>query len=287
MAKNTNPLQGYLRNPKLYILLPSGGKFSNIESISDVSKEIPIYPLTSMDETVLRNPDALLNGESMVKVIASCTGIKDVYNLTSNDVDVILLAIRFATYGNELQITSPCPECGNANDEVLNIETLLETITVLEDHYSVTLESGLTCDLKPYTFKDAQRAALAAFKETSELNTLINDEKDELARLTSFNKSFMAMAELNIDILSNAVIKVLIPVTEETEAITVKNKKHIAEWVRGISKTEADKIIDELNTINNLGIERNALITCSAEGCAHEYETKIEYNPSNFFDLSS
>ena len=287
MAKNTNPLQGYLRNPKLYILLPSGGKFSNIESISDVSKEIPIYPLTSMDETVLRNPDALLNGESMVKVIASCTGIKDVYNLTSNDVDVILLAIRFATYGNELEISSACPECGNENEDVLNIETILETITVLEDRYTVILESGLTCDLKPYTFKDSQRAALAAFKETSDLNNLINNETDELARLTSFNKSFLAMAELNIDILSNAVMKVMIPATEEIEAITVKNKKHIAEWVRGISKTEADKIIDELNTINNLGIERNALITCSAEGCAHEYETKIEYNPSNFFDLSS
>jgi len=287
MAKSTNPLQGYLRNPKLYILLPSGGKFSNIESISDISKELPIYPLTSMDETMLRNPDALLNGESMVKVISSCTGIKDVYELTSNDVDVILLAIRFATYGNELEISSSCPECNNTNDEVLDIETILETITVLNDHYSVTLESNLVCHLKPYTFKDAQQAALAAFRETSELNNLINEETDELTRLTSFNKSFLAMAELNINILSNAVIKVIIPATDEADEIIVKNKKHISEWVRGISKTEADKIINELNIINDLGIDRMAAITCSAEGCAHAYETKIEFNPSNFFDLSS
>ena len=74
---------------------------------------------------------------------------------------------------------------------------------------------------------------------------------------------------------------------DESEEVIVKNKKHINEWVRGISKMEADKITAELNIINDLGIDRNALLTCSAEGCAHEYETKIEYNPSNFFDLSS
>jgi hypothetical protein len=287
MAKSTNPLQGYLRNPKLYILLPSGGKFSNIESISDISQELPIYPLTSMDETILRNPDALLNGESMVKVITSCTGITDVYELTSNDVDVILLAIRFATYGSDLEIETVCPKCSKTTDVTLNIETILETITVLDDDYSVILESGLECLLKPYTFRDAQQAALAAFKETSELNTLINKETDDLARLTSFNKSFMAMAELNISILSNAIIKVTIPATEDDEETFVKNKKHIGEWVRGISKTEADIIIDKLNIVNELGIDRQAAITCDAEGCAHEYETKIEFNPSNFFDLSS
>jgi len=71
MANSSNPLKGYLRSPKLYVLLPSAGKFSNIESISDVSQELPIYPLTSMDEIMLRNPDALLNGESMTKVITS------------------------------------------------------------------------------------------------------------------------------------------------------------------------------------------------------------------------
>jgi hypothetical protein len=287
MAKSTNPLQGYLRSPKLYILLPSGGKFSNIESISDISKELPIYPLTSMDETMLRNPDALLNGESMVKVIQSCTNIKTVYELTSNDVDVILLAIRFATYGNELNIEALCPKCETKNDVVLDIETILETITVLEDHYSVTLENNLVCHLKPYTFRDAQKAALAAFRETSELNNLINAEKDDLARLTSFNKSFQAMAELNIDILTNAVIKIIIPETDEAEEIEVKNKKHIAEWVQGISKTEADKIIAELNIINDLGIDREAAITCNSETCTHEFTTTVEFNPSNFFDLSS
>ena len=286
MAKSTNnPLQGYLRSPKLYVLIPSGGKFSNIESISDVSQELPIYPLTSMDETLLRNPDALLNGESMTKVITSCTGIQNAYELTANDVDVILLAIRYATYGNDLEISTPCPECSNTVETVVEIEPILESITVLEDSYKVTLDNNLQCWLKPYTLRDSQKAALSAFRETSELNTLINAEADEISKLITFNKSFQAMADLNIEILSNAVIKVVIPETEDTEEITVTNNNYIEEWVRGISKQHADVIIDELNIINELGIEREVDATC--EKCNNEFKAKIEFNPSNFFDLNS
>jgi hypothetical protein len=289
MAKSNNPLQGYLRVPKLYILLPSGGKFSNIESISDISDELPIYPLTSMDETLLRNPDALLNGESLAGVITSCTGIKDAYELTANDVDVILLAIRYATYGNDLEVTTPCPGCTNTVNHTVQIEPVLETIEVLEDHYDVTLDNGLHCFLKPYTFRDSQKAALSAFRETSELNNLINAEADDMSKLLTFNKSFQAMADLNIEILSNAIIKVIIPQAEDAdddqEEVIVTNHKHILEWVKGISKQHADVIIEELNKINQLGIQRDVDATC--EDCNHEFKLTIEFNPSNFFDLVS
>ena len=135
------------------------------------------------------------------------------------------------------------------------------------------------------TFKDSQKAALAAFRETSELNNLINSETDELTRLSSFNKSFVAMAELNIEILSNAIIKVIVPQEEDEDDMVVTNKNHINEWVRGISKSQADGIIAKLNDINELGINRDVEITCSA--CDESFETKVEFNPSNFFDLTS
>ena len=284
MSNSNNPLQGYLRNPKLYIIVPSGGKFSNLETISGISGEIPIYPLTSMDETMLRNPDALLNGESMANVIKSCTGLTNAHELTSNDVDVILLAIRFATYGDELELTLTCPACSATVETTISIEPILETVTPLEDHYDVTLDNGLICDLKPYTFKDSQKAALAAFRETTELNNLINSESDELARLATFNKSFVAMAELNIEILSNAITKVTIP-QDNGEPVEVTEHEYIAEWVRGISKTHADVIIDKLNEINELGIDRDVDITCTE--CGHGFKTRVEFNPSNFFDFAS
>ena len=238
-----------------------------------------------MDETLLRNPDALLNGESLVTVIKSCTGFSDVYNLSTNDVDVILLATRFATYGNELEIEVTCPDCENKDETSIDIEVYLETVEVLEDEYLVNLDNGLRCYLRPYTFKDSQTAALAAFKETSELNNLINSEADDLSRLSTFNKSFQAMADLNMQILGSSIMKVIIPSSDGVDEIEVSNSKHIEEWVRGISKSQADVIIDELNIINELGIKRDTTIICTQ--CKNEYESKLEFNPASFFDTGS
>lgn len=286
-VKNVNPLEGYLRVPKLYVALPSRGKFSIVDTQSEITQEIPVFPMTAKDETMLRNPDALLNGESLVSVIKSVTGIQDVYNLSSNDIDVILLASRFATYGSDLEVKSSCPECKHEHDFEVNIEAVLETVTELDDEYKISLDNGLTVYIRPYTFKDTQTAALQAFRETTELNKLTENEGDELKRLITFNKSFQAMADLNIQILANSVQKVVIPNTEEedSEPTIVTDKNHILAWVKGIGKGQADAILDEANNVNNQGLDRNAHITCPE--CKHEYSQPLEFNPASFFDLGS
>ena len=62
----SNALTKYQRTPKLYIKLPSGGKYYEKGSI-DLSMEgtLPIRAMTARDELLLKSPDALLNGESI------------------------------------------------------------------------------------------------------------------------------------------------------------------------------------------------------------------------------
>ena len=93
------------------------------------------------------------------------------------------------------------------------------------------------------------------------------------------------MADLNMQILSNSVMKVIIPSSDGVDEIEVSEADHIEEWVRGISKTQADIIVDELNVINELGIKREASVTCTT--CKKQYESKLEFNPASFFDTGS
>ena len=94
------------------------------------------------------------------------------------------------------------------------------------------------------------------------------------------------MADLNIQILANSVIKVVIPSKEEgEESVEVTDRKHILAWVQGIGKTQADAILDEANSVNNQGLDRSGKITCPE--CKHEYTQPLEFNPSSFFDLGS
>ena len=97
----SNPLQKYFRQPKLYISLPSKGAFYPIGALEmPENKEVPVYAMTAKDELVFKTPDALLNGQATVEVIKSCIpAIKDPWNIPSIDLDTILVAIRMATYG--------------------------------------------------------------------------------------------------------------------------------------------------------------------------------------------
>jgi hypothetical protein len=61
--------------------------------------------MTTKDEITLKTPDALLNGQGVVNVIESCCpAIKDAWAMPSIDVDATLIAIRIASYGNQMDL---------------------------------------------------------------------------------------------------------------------------------------------------------------------------------------
>ena len=106
-----NPLQKYFRQPKIYIKLPSNGKWYPNGSLEVTDNmEFPVYAMTARDELMFKTPDALLNGQSTVDVIQSCVpSIKNAWDVPTLDIDTLLVAIRIATYGEKLELTSKIP----------------------------------------------------------------------------------------------------------------------------------------------------------------------------------
>ena len=70
---SNNPLQNFMRQPKLYITLPSNGMYWPKGSLEVTETgEFPVYSMTAKDELTLKVPDALLNGQGIVDVIQHC-----------------------------------------------------------------------------------------------------------------------------------------------------------------------------------------------------------------------
>ena len=111
---NSNPLAKFFRQPAIYARLPSGGKnWPNGTINMPANSELPILPMTAIDEITYRTPDALFNGEAVTGVIQSCVpSIKNAWATPSIDLDTILVAIRIASYGHEMEIGTKCPKCG-------------------------------------------------------------------------------------------------------------------------------------------------------------------------------
>ena len=116
-----NPLAKHLRQPKIYIKLPSDGEYWPGKSLEKTENgEYPVYAMTAKDEITFKTPDALLNGQATVDVIQSCLpSIKDAWQTPSIDLDAILIAIRMASFGDMLDMSIKVP--GTDIDKIFSL----------------------------------------------------------------------------------------------------------------------------------------------------------------------
>ena len=122
-----NPLKQYFRRPALYLKLPSGGVGYAEGSLEmPENGELPIYPMTAIDDITSKTPDALFNGSAIVEIIRSCIpNIKDPWEVNSMDLDPILVAIRTASTGDKMEIETVCPSCEENAKYDVNLSMIL------------------------------------------------------------------------------------------------------------------------------------------------------------------
>ncbi len=174
-----NPLKQYFRRPAVYLKLPSGG-LGYPEGTIDMpdTGELPVYPMTAIDEITSRTPDALFNGTAVVEVIKSCIpNIKDPWQLSNVDIDPILVAIRAATHGSNMEIETDCPECKETGKYDLNLSGVLADFK--PGNYNEPLIIGeITFKFKPLKFSEMNEATLSQFHVQKALQMLSKIEDD-------------------------------------------------------------------------------------------------------------
>ena len=171
--KNTNPLQKYFRQPKIYLSLPSNGKYYPAGSL-EISEtgEYPVFPMTARDEIMIKTPDALLNGEATVAVIKSCIpAIKEPFNMPAMDLDACLIAIRIATYGEKMEVNINVPVTNEEKAFDLDLRVMLDQFTNV-DYDSIVQMDDLSIELKPLTYQEFTTTSKATFDEQRIFNVL-------------------------------------------------------------------------------------------------------------------
>ena len=95
MNTTTNPLRKHFRQPAIHLRLPSGGSFYPQGTIiMPANGELPILPMTAVDEITSRTPDALFNGSAVMDIIGSCVpNIRDPWAIPATDITALLIAV--------------------------------------------------------------------------------------------------------------------------------------------------------------------------------------------------
>lgn len=275
VAASSNPLAKYFRVPGLNVKLPSGGHYLPKGSIEfSMTGELAVFPMRAADELLLKSPDALMSGYAVESLIASCVpGIKAPQLVSMPDLDVILLAIRAASYGEKMEVSTKCPECGHENTYDAHLPSMLGSIKTLPEQCMVRLSDEVTVQLRPYNLRNATQVNVATFEETRQLQFV--EEADDETKRQAMNKSLKRMTELNGQMAADCVIQVNIPDGP------VRNKAQIAEFFANMPSVWSKKIEQALGDLNKAGLDRTLDVQCSK--CSHEWKTELEFDPSSFF----
>lgn len=275
MAIDNNPLKQYFRRPALYIRLPSEGKFYKPGVVNiPPTGELPIYPMTAIDEITTKTPDALFNGSAMVELIKSCVpDIKDPWAINSVDMDAILIGIRSAGGGNEMEIESRCPACDDVATYGINLTSLLTQL--VSGDYDKEMElNDLKIKFRPITYKEMNEASLAQFDIQREFTNL-EQEQDAEVRKQQQQDILKNITTLTIKILTEAIEYI------QTPTAKVDNKSFILDFLNNCDKDMYAAIRDhntELKTATEL---KPIKIQCV--NCKHNYEQAFTLNTSDFF----
>tara|TARA_R110001592_G_scaffold7953_2_gene43846 strand:+ start:3904 stop:4761 length:858 start_codon:yes stop_codon:yes gene_type:complete len=282
--KKSNPLAGFYRAPKMYTAIPTGGKYYDNDIIDwPDTNELPIFPMTAKDEMIMKNPDALLNGEAVAQVIKSCVPcVSKPRKLISNDVDTLLIAIQGATYGDEVKVSAKCPKCDHDNEALASVEVCLDGMVPVTEDYNFITDNGLEISVRPFLYESTIKAGVANFKTTRSLQAL-QEVADEMEQLKAFNENFMQIAGLNFDLIVDSVNSVT-GTDADGENFIVTDSESIREFLENCEASVGTAIEGKISDITGLGINKTFKLQC--EECEEVYETEIAFDPVNFSTAS-
>lgn len=276
----SNPLKQYFRQPAIFVRFPSGGKFYNNDALSaSDNNEYPVLPMTTMDEITYRTPDALFNGTAVVSVIQSCLpNIRDAWQIPSVDVDTILIAIRIASYGHNMSISTQCPKCSNEQDYELDLRRVMESIECAD--YDQPLALGdLRLYFRPMTYRDMNQNNMTQFEEQKTMQMLQNENVEENERLQYLNQVLQKITQVTARAIAQNIAMV------KTPEVQVTDREQIMDWLLNCDRNIFNRVKDHVISMKSHSEIKPLDITCSA--CSHKFPQQYTLDMSTFFGDAS
>jgi len=273
-------LDSYKRQPKIYIDLPMSNYYPNGTLEDEQAVSLPVFGLTAADEILLKTPDALFNGEATKSVIRSCIpAIKDPGQIPTMDIDFCLIAIRIATYGENLDMNVKCNSCDAVSTFSLSLQSYLEHYQDRDFDSSCEIE-GLKFNFRPLTYNEMNEFNLKNYNLQRQ-SVGLPEEWSQEQKDQHLSEVMKQLTDLQLNIMLRYLESIEDPSTTSGENDAAAINKFISEadsmFYRGIK--------DHVDSIKKEFANPTEKVTCPE--CETEITTKVNLDYSNFFGLRS
>jgi hypothetical protein len=281
MPQTANPLKQFFRQPAIYLSLPSGGHHWPATALTmPENKELPVYPMTAIDEITYRTPDALFNGQAVINVVHSCVpNIKNAWEIPGIDLNAVLIAIRIASYGHEMELSTRCPKCETESDFGIDLRMVLDSIR--EPDYTTPIQHGdLEITLMPVSYRNQNQVGLKQYEQQRSVQQIQNDpamsDEEKIKRL---NETMHLITELTIETLKYSIASIRTPDALVTEIEFIRD--FLVNCDRKLYQEIRDRVIELRNSSELKPFE----VVCPE--CSHKHEQTVTLDQAAFFGVAS
>ena len=277
---DSNPLKAFFRQPAIYIRLPSSGKFWPAGTLElPPTGEIGVMPMTAKDELTMKTPDALMNGQAIVDVIQSCIpSIKDAWACPSIDMEMVLAAIRIASYGEGLELSTICPcEKKVRLEYSIDLRTVVDFLGSIQFDSVLMLKNGLKLNLKPLSYREISKAQIKTWEQQKIFDVINNDSLSDADKQQYFNESFSKLSDITIETLTGMISNI------ETPDAIVDKKEYIVEFINNSNREIFSDLEGKIGDIKQKVTLKPMKVKCTEDGCDKEFDLPISLDQSNFF----
>jgi hypothetical protein len=241
--------------------------------------EIPVLPMTSVDEITYRTPDALFNGAATVSVIRSCVpAIRDPWTMPGVDVDAVLVAIRIASYGHAMSITPTCPECKELEDVMIDLRAVNDGIRIgnFEEPLSV---GDLEVYFSPITYHTVNLNNQVQLEQQQKINALASQDLDDQVRLEKLKEIMATINKLTIKTVAHSIGAIKSPSAMVTE------HEFILDYLHNCNSKIFNQLRDHIIQQREHSEIKPLDLTCGS--CKHEYKQPFTLDMASFFGNNS
>jgi hypothetical protein len=174
--------------------------------------------------------------------------IKNAWAVPNIDMDVILIAIRIATYGEKL--TTPITVGETEMEYTVDLRSVLDSLNSQISWVShVPVNEDLTVFVRPINYKQVTEMANQSF-ETQKIMQIANDDKmPEEEKIAIFKDSFSKLSKVTVGLIAASIYKI------DSSNGSTENPQFIKEFIDNADKeifTKVQQHIEALKENNSI-----------------------------------
>lgn len=285
---NKNPLSSFGRHPKLELNLPSEGKWYPDGSLElNANNTVSVRSMTGSDDLKFKAGDASMGGSNVLNLIASCIpNIKKVQDIPSIDLDALLLAIRWASYGQILKQTIQVPNTTITKTIQVDLEKVLgklssssqswdETLTITSDDNTTLIILVKPINVSTLFSKTQQ---IQEQKESIIKNSSVSKSLDA----PSFNVAVNQLSNVAIELIASSIESLILP-----DGTKISDQPSILKIIQDLDVSYFNAIRDHITSQReNFIIKSEWQISTTEEikaGAPEKWQGELIFAGTNFF----